>query len=576
MTQILDGKHVNSKLSWGLVKDDVSPQDIFNFQKGTDSQRAIIGKYCIQDCVLCLNIMDKIMVMPNNVGMSNVCIVPLSFIFLRGQMIKALSLVSKFCREAKFLLPVLPRVDPDAPKESFEGAVVLEPKPAIYSKNPVAVVDYGSLYPSSMIAENISHDTHVMDEKYLGEEGAERLKKMGLDFVDITYDNYLSEMRGKQVIKKLHPTIPSVTCRFIQPAKNDDNEIDDSNRAILPQILLRLLGSRKATKKRMEKETDPLKKSILDGLQLAYKLTANSLYGAIGARVSKIYFPEGAASTTATGRNMLMMAKGYVERTFPKAKIVYGDSVTGDTPILVRIEGKFAMMTIEELFQYKNNNKQDDNKNYNQLIDSDIKVWTESGFTNVINVMRHKVEKPILRILTHTSCVDVTSDHSLLKENATEISPLDLSIGDKLLCSWPVVALENNNTTISEEEAKIMGLFFGDGTCGVYDCPSGNKSSWKLSFGKNDELKAKSYCYLCEQVYPQFKWHIKYYIDKRYNGNKGNMYLVVFTCREGMYGECKKFIQNYRNLMYLGKNKRVPDSILFSKKYKRTISYWSL
>ena len=107
----------------------------------------------------------------------------------------------------------------------------------------------------------------------------------------------------------------------------------------------------------MEKETDPLKKSILDGLQLAYKLTANSLYGAIGARVSKIYFPEGAASTTATGRNMLMLAKSYVERTFPKAKIVYGDSVTGDTPILVKINGRFCMITIEDLFhQMKESN----------------------------------------------------------------------------------------------------------------------------------------------------------------------------------------------------------------------------
>ena len=40
---------------------------------------------------------------------------------------------------------------------------------------------------------------------------------------------------------------------------------------------------------------------ILDGFQLAYKITANSLYGQIGARTSPIYWKEIAAATTATG-----------------------------------------------------------------------------------------------------------------------------------------------------------------------------------------------------------------------------------------------------------------------------------
>ena len=42
-------------------------------------------------------------------------------------------------------------------------------------------------------------------------------------------------------------------------------------------------------------------KSVLDGLQLAYKVTCNSLYGQVGASTSPICFKELAASTTATG-----------------------------------------------------------------------------------------------------------------------------------------------------------------------------------------------------------------------------------------------------------------------------------
>ena len=41
-------------------------------------------------------------------------------------------------------------------------------------------------------------------------------------------------------------------------------------------------------------------KEVLDGLQLAYKVTANSLYGQIGARTSQIYLKDIAASTTTT------------------------------------------------------------------------------------------------------------------------------------------------------------------------------------------------------------------------------------------------------------------------------------
>ena len=56
----------------------------------------------------------------------------------------------------------------------------------------------------------------------------------------------------------------------------------------MPTILQHLLNQRKAVKE-MKKEKDPFKESILDGQQLAYKLTANSIYGQIGSSFSAIY-----------------------------------------------------------------------------------------------------------------------------------------------------------------------------------------------------------------------------------------------------------------------------------------------
>ena len=68
---------------------------------------------------------------------------------------------------------------------------------------------------------------------------------------------------------------------------------------IIPTVLKHLLNQRSATKKRMKNEPDAFKRKVLDGYQLSYKLTANSVYGQYGAQHSTIYKIECAACTTA-------------------------------------------------------------------------------------------------------------------------------------------------------------------------------------------------------------------------------------------------------------------------------------
>ena len=79
--------------SWRLAKDDIGPKDIFRLQKQDAEGRRIVAKYCIQDCALCNKLINKLSIISNNIGMANVCIVPLSYIFLRGQGVKIFSLV---------------------------------------------------------------------------------------------------------------------------------------------------------------------------------------------------------------------------------------------------------------------------------------------------------------------------------------------------------------------------------------------------------------------------------------------------------------------------------------------------
>jgi DNA polymerase elongation subunit (family B) len=368
-----------NKYKWGLAKDDVTPNDIFNAWRpgGTAAQRAEIGKYCVQDAQLVMQLLLKLQVLANNMGMASVCSVPLQYIFTRGQGIKTFSLVVRECAKLNTVIPnvrqrpflrmcqddvsvlesVIDREQRDTANEreiqqfgsssvtiiteqgetddssaadaaldGYQGAFVLEPQPGVYIDDAVAVVDYSSLYPNSIISENLCPSTHVTDPTFLGASGAVKLHAKGLRFKDIEYDNFVYEKKGKTVHKRINIDNPITTCRFVQPEGEADGSIRDEKRGILPRILRQILDQRKQTRKRMKSISDPFQYDVLEGRQLAYKVTANSVYGSLGARVSQIYYKDIAASTTSTGRRLLLLAKEKIEEQFEGSEIIYGDT----------------------------------------------------------------------------------------------------------------------------------------------------------------------------------------------------------------------------------------------------------
>ena len=312
---------MTKSVRWGLAKDDVTPQDIFRMTNEGPAERAIIAKYCIQDCNLVHHLMNKIDVMTGYIEMAKICSVPISFLVLRGQSIKLTSFIAKKCREKRTLMPVIER---SFGNESYEGAICLPPKCNLYLDNPVACLDYSSLYPSSMISENLSHDSKVWTKEFdlagqlVRETGVKDPSgnyifdnMNGYEYVDVTYDTYkwVPNQRGR-AIKTLNGT---KICRFAQPR--------DGIKAIMPTVLEELLAARKATRKLAEATEDPFMANILDKRQLGYKVTANSLYGQCGAKTSTFYDVDIAASTTATGRKLLTYGKRIVEEVYGDAKV---------------------------------------------------------------------------------------------------------------------------------------------------------------------------------------------------------------------------------------------------------------
>jgi hypothetical protein len=169
----------------------------------------------------------------------------------------------------------------------------------------------------------------------------------------------------------------------------------------------------------------------------------------------------------------------------------------------------------------------------------------------------------MIRVLTHTGCVDVTDDHSLVKNDGSEISPKEVDIGTELLHK-DFQIFKTNYNTITEEEAQIMGFFFGDGSCGKYNCESGKKSSWALN--NASLILLDEYLELCKIVYPELDWCIINTIE-----SSGVYKLVPKSNSE--YGKISVFVDKYRKLMYSEKSKIIPIIILQSNE-KIKQAFW--
>ena len=300
------------------------------------------------------------------------------------------------------------------------------------------------------------------------------------------------------------------------------------------------------------------------------------------------------------------------------------DSVTGDTPLLLR---KNNILDIKNIQDISTKWEKDiiNNKDYGV---SDYEIWTEKGWTKIKKVMKHKVNKKIFRVLTHTGCVDVTEDHSLLNKDATEISPKDIKVGNELLHSFPhfkehKILIPNNlaelqvreiwtyasrlkiryyqnipkdkliqqiteinnryyhkfdkiDYNINEEEAYAMGLFFADGSCGTYywDHTYKNKDrpqaytthresiAWAIANTNLDYLKKAKV--KLEKIYKYEFKIIECALSKDASENSSICYKLIVNGGE----KVREFVDRYRLLFYNDfetfspTDKKVPIDIL--------------
>jgi DNA polymerase elongation subunit (family B) len=420
----------------GKGKFPVKPKEMFAYTKEYNEawatknenperyQNALLNynkilDYCVQDSDLVLDLMEKLSMWIGLIELSNIVGVSIVDIFTRGQQIRCLSQIYDLATRENIVLDNR-TVDSAI---SFAGGFVQEPIPGLYDN--VICLDFASLYPSIIMAFNICYTTLLESDDVVMDD--DKVSHFNIDMDESEMDDGNDEGsaldeneedgngKGKRIIAHY---------RYVK------KEVYEG---VLPRLVSRLVNERRAVRKILEGNKDPIMKIILDKRQLALKVSANSVFGFLGVAKGKLPLIEGAVSITSKGRELIGFVNTYLEQTY-NGKIVYNDSVADYTPVLVKLNGEAKWIEIQELFeldiQKKSLDRGDIKERY--LVDG-IEIWSDKGWTKIKEIIRHHVSKKMYRVKTLYGSVDVTEDHSLIDEKGNKISPKDCFVGTKLL-----------------------------------------------------------------------------------------------------------------------------------------------
>ena len=331
-------------------------------------------------------------------------------------------------------------------------------------KRPITGLDFNSLYPSIIMAFNLSTEYMVGDK-----QKAREFLKAGHDLFRIEFPYQGKKVRGWSI--------------------RHDNKLDktkpDFKFGIFPYILRQLFDQRKSVKKEMAKwqmiaeNLEHIEKTntneythadfmynYLNAKQKALKVFMNTFYGVLGQQSSPLFMIQIAGGITLNGGRNIKEAQKFVENM--GCKVYYGDSLVANEPLIIRNNGKIIIECIGDLV--KNN----DWISYPQFKSDDVglinkqqalyngEIWSYKGWTQIVKVIRHKTNKKIFRVCDGFGVIDVTEDHSLITSDKCKISPLEFKNSNKLLLhSFPkLLHIDSSNEKLLHIDTKKYSLNF--------------------------------------------------------------------------------------------------------------------
>jgi DNA polymerase elongation subunit (family B) len=340
---------------------------------------ALVGKYCVQDSALVSLVFEKIQLWAEVTGMANTCGVSIFTLYTKGEQIKVYSQVYRYCTDNDIV------VEKDGyaadVNDRYVGAYVFPPD--IGRHTNVVPFDFASLYPTTIIAYNIDYHTwvpphvdnvpdtacHVMEwDDHVGcahDPTVVRIAEL---------DGYLAERKGAlsrartardKAPKTTRPTHVKRVVELVAEIKPYSAERSElvktlpkhvicakrryrflkSPPGVLPTIIKRLLDARARTRTiDIVEQKEALAHALahtpndsvrirnirtliasLNKRQLAFKISANSMYGAMGVRRGYLPFMPGAMCTTYMGRRNIERVAHEITTNYD-GYLVYGDT----------------------------------------------------------------------------------------------------------------------------------------------------------------------------------------------------------------------------------------------------------
>jgi len=257
-----------AELLLGEEKDDVNPK--LMDQEWKDDPEKVV-KYCIQDAYLALRILRKIDSVEKAMDLATVSKLPVDDALNGNTSAMIDSILIRESDRRKIGVPQMKFKSREGGK--IEGGYVHSIKPGVY--HWVIVLDFKSMYPSTIISKNICFTT-------------------------------------------LHPEgeiVSPIGVRFLSP---------DKRKGILPEILENLMRERDETKRKMREAKTDDDRRYYDGLQAAIKVLMNSFYGVFASSFYRFTNKNIGASITAFSRENIktviekLEAKGY--------NVIYSDT----------------------------------------------------------------------------------------------------------------------------------------------------------------------------------------------------------------------------------------------------------
>ncbi|OAD62291.1 DNA polymerase alpha catalytic subunit, partial [Eufriesea mexicana] len=252
-------------------------------------------------------------------------------------------------------------------KAAYAGGLVLEPKKGFYDKL-ILLMDFNSLYPSIIQEYNLCFTT-VPGAAYA-------------DCGDLS--------------------VPEPNLEF----------------GIIPTEIRKLVESRIEVKKLMKgANISPELKMQYNVRQLALKLTANSMYGCLGATHCRFYAKGLAALVTAKGREILQHTKSLVEKL--NYEVIYGDTDS----IMINTN----LLDYEEVFCVGRKIKQEVNKLYKR-----VELDIDGVFRYLLLLQKKKYAAVVMTKLPNGQ-IELTQEHKGLDIVRRDWCQLACDIGKKIL-----------------------------------------------------------------------------------------------------------------------------------------------